>query len=284
MDLSQVFPKKESIFKSQIIPIALSIIICAVLIVLLNLEIQFLNLFTAQDISLAVQPMDIAIGLTIYLKTAIDFAIYIGHLMDKNPGWKGRVAIEIGTAVGNAAGTMAILVIWAFFKEVRWLLVLMILVASLVLFKLAEDSLEHAQDEDKKYPHWFQKTVNVLEKVLAKINGFVSPLLKYVIPHMGAKAPSHLKFWPLFAASFTVPFVLGLDDFAGYVSLFTVVNVYGFGIGVFLGHMILNIFLYISPDATIRTVKNPIISLLGSLVFIGLGIWGILEIIKLIGH
>ena len=34
---------------------------------------------------------DILIGLTIYLKTSIDFAVYIGRLMAKYPGWKNRV-------------------------------------------------------------------------------------------------------------------------------------------------------------------------------------------------
>ena len=41
--------------------------------------------------------------------------------------------------------------------------------------------------------------------------------------------------------------MLGLDDFAGYVPLFNVVNVFGFAIGVFSGHMVLNAFLYVSP-------------------------------------
>jgi len=54
-----------------------------------------------------------------------------------------------------------------------------------------------------------------------------------------------MAFLPLCVFSFTVPFILGLDDFAGYVPLFDLINVFGFAIGVFSGHMFLNIMLYI---------------------------------------
>ena len=273
----------QQILKNQILPLALTVIVAGVLTVLLYIEIVFLNRLTPSDIVLQVRWYDVAIGMTIYLKTAIDFAIYIGHLMDKNPGWKSRIAIEIGTAVGNAAGTMGILLVWTFFKEVRWLLALMVLLASLVLFKLAEDSLEHAKREEVS-PSFFAKLVHAFERMLNRFNRLIAPALKYVIPHFGLKDGAGLKFWPLFAMSFTVPFILGLDDFAGYVPLFTIVNVFGFGIGVFAGHMILNAFLYVSPDRTIKAVKNPVIAFLGALAFIGLGIWGLIEVGRIIGH
>lgn len=274
----------RQLLKNQLIPLSLTVVVAGVLTVLLYIEIVFLNTLTPTDIVLEVRWFDIAIGMTIYLKTAIDFAIYIGHLMDKNPGWKGRIAIEIGTAVGNAAGTMGILLIWTFFKEVRWLLALMVLLASLVLFKLAEDSLEHAKREEMGNPSLFAKLVRVIEHALGRFNRLIAPVLKYVIPHFGLKDGAGLRFWPLFAMSFTVPFILGLDDFAGYVPLFTIVNVFGFGIGVFAGHMLLNALLYISPDRTIKAVKNPVIAFIGALAFVGLGVWGLIEVVRIIGH
>lgn len=275
---------EESLFKRQILPISMTVVIAAALCLFLWIEIIVLNKFTSGGISLTVRWYDVLIGLTIYLKTSIDFAIYIGHLMSRNHGWKSRVAIEIGTAVGNAAGTIIVLAIWAFFKDVKWLLALMILLAALVLFKLAEESLEHAKSEDKKSTGFFQKMVAICDVMLHKFNMLVAPVLKYVVPNLSIKEGNNLKFWPLFVLSFTVPFILGLDDFAGYVPLFNVVNVFGFGIGVIAGHMILNMFLYISPSYTIKLVKNPVISFIGSLAFVGLGIWGIHEVIKLIGH
>lgn len=274
---------KEFFFKSQVIPLFLTVVVCAGLIGALWGEIHVLNRFTSTDILLKVYGVDILIGLTIYLKTSIDFAIYIGNLMSKNSGWKSRVAIEIGTALGNAAGTMAILLVWTFFKEVRWLLALMITLAALVLFKLAESGLEHAKVEDARYPQWFKKTVNIFERFLDRLNAFIAPVLKYILPDLRMRAGAGLRFWPLFALSFTIPFILGLDDFAGYVPLFSIINVFGFAIGVFAGHMILNILLYISPSHTIRAVKNPVISFLGSVAFVGLGVWGLVEVAHLIG-
>ena len=46
--------------------------------------------------------------------------------------------------------------------------------------------------------------------------------------------------------SFSVPFILGLDDFAGYVPLFNIINVFGFSLGVIGAHMLLNIALFIN--------------------------------------
>ena len=274
---------KESFFKSQIIPLVLTVVVCSGLVFALWGEIHALNIFTSSDISLKVFWIDILIGLTIYLKTSIDFAIYIGNLMSKNSGWKSRVAIEIGTALGNAAGTMVILLVWTFFKEIRWLLALMLALAALVLFKLAEGGLEHAKVEDARYPRWFKKTVSLFERVLDRVNALFAPVLRFILPDLRVRVGAPLRFWPLLALSFTIPFILGLDDFAGYVPLFNIVNVFGFAIGVFVGHMILNILLYLSPSYTIRAVKNPVISFLGSVAFVGLGVWGLVEVAHLIG-
>lgn len=274
--------KKESFLKAQVIPLSLTVVAFVVLTAFLYLEIRILNHFTLEDIALKINPLDVVIGLTIYLKTAIDFAIFIGNLMHKNPGMKGRISIELGSALGNAAGTMAILLIWTFFKEVKWLLVIMLFLAAIVLFKLAEDSLEHAHNA-KNHPKWFMLIVHKLEKALRFFNKFTHPLLSRILPHGGMKAAAFTTFWGLFAFAFTVPFILGLDDFAGYVPLFSIVNVFGFGIGVFLGHMILNILLYINPAQTIKLVKLPTIALAGAIAFVGLGIYGLIEITHLIG-
>lgn len=274
----------EPFIQRQVIPLALTIIIFGILVVVLAGEILALNHFTDADILFHIRPFDILIGLTIYLKTSIDFAIFMGRLMDQFGGWKNRIAIEIGTAVGNAGGTMIVLAIWAFFKEVEILLAAMIFLAALVLFRLAEEGLEHADAGDNKFPKWFQFIVTGFSHALAAVNAVIAPVLKYVVPNLRAKVGVRTTFWSLFAFSFSVPFILGLDDFAGYVPLFSIVSVFGFAIGVFLGHMILNIFLYLNPAVTIRIVKNPIISFLGSVAFVGLGVWGLIEVFKILMH
>lgn len=266
----------------QVFPVALTILVCILLAALLWLQISILNLFTATDISLTLRLGDVLVGITVYLKTAIDFAVFIGHLMDKNPGTKGRIGIEIGTAFGNAAGTMLILLIWTFFKEVHWLLAIMIFLAALVLIRLAQDSLDHALSALDRYPKPFAMFVRGLDKVLRTIDKLTGPILDKVVPSHKLKASRQATFWGLFAMAFTVPFILGLDDFAGYVPLFNIVNVFGFGVGVFVGHMILNMLLYISPKRTIKAVKNPIFAAVGSVAFAILAGWGVYEATRLL--
>ncbi len=268
--------------RNQAIALSLTLVTCLALIGILWLEISGLNHFASEKILLSVRLQDILIGLTIYLKTSIDFAIFIGRLMEKNSGLRGRIGIEIGTALGNAVGTMAILIIWTFFKEVTWLLAIMIFVAALVLVRLAQDSLEHVDTGKKNYPGWFSRTVEVFEKYVKSFNKLTNPFLSRIIPSTAMNIKTSPTFLALLAMSFTVPFLLGLDDFAGYVPLFNIVNVFGFSIGVFVGHMVLNVFLYISPKKTIEAVKNPIISVLGSIAFVVLAVWGLTEAFKLL--
>lgn len=274
----------KRLVKEQLFPILLTIVICAALIGLLWLEITILNNLTNANIGLNIQLADILIGMTIYLKTSIDFAIYIGRLMSKNRGLTGRVAIELGTAIGNAAGTMIILALWVFFKDIKILLTLMIVIAAAVLLRLAEESLEDHVTNTKSKTR-VTKIGLALEKAIKPINNFFGPALRIIVPQPKSRQSSKLAFWPLLLVSMSVPFILGLDDFAGYVPLFNVVHIFGFAIGVFIGHMILNIFLYLSPRRTIAIVKNRIISLLGSIAFIGLAIWGLIEATKILfGH
>jgi hypothetical protein len=271
---------QNNYLRDQTIALSLTVVTCLVLIGIIWAEITLLNQIIGEKIALTIRPADILIGLTIYLKTAIDFGIFIGRLMAKNPGLKGRIGIEIGSAAGNGVGTMAIILVWAFFKEVDWLLALMVIIASLVLLRLAQDTLVHA--ENKKLHPWFEAFTNYFEKFLNAVNGWIKPLLSRLVPSHSLKVEKKKTFAGLILMAFTVPFILGLDDFAGYVPLFDVINVFGFAIGVLVGHMILNIALYISPDKTIKIVKNPVISVVGSVFFVLLAAWGLIEAFKLL--
>lgn len=143
--------------KNQLQAVLISFVLLAVLVGLYQLEIMGLNTIgtmfgiSSQHIQLRERAgkiiTDVIIGLTIYLKTSIDFALLIGILMEKYPGMKNQLIIQSGTTLGNAIGTMVVLVIWFFFKEVYWLLALMIFFASLVLIELAQTSLEHILDD-----------------------------------------------------------------------------------------------------------------------------------------
>lgn len=275
---------KENFLLSQVVPILLTVVIFFILSVILFVEIFLLNKFTATDIVFKLLLGDILIGMTIYLKTSVDFAIFMGNLMDRYPGWKNRVAIETGTAVGNAIGTIAILALWNIFRNILWILAIMIFLASMVLIKLAEEGMEHARVADTNFPTWFQLFVNKFDNLLKNINHFNKKILKYVVPNLTMKPELNLGFWGLLMTSISVPFILGIDNFAGYIPIFTIVNILGFVAGVFLGHMLLNIALFISPKRTTQTVKNPIISVFGSVIFVGLALCGFYEALYIFLH
>lgn len=272
--------QKDNVFLNQILPLGLTLIIFTALSGLLWIAIRFLNFLPHTEISLILRPRDVLFGLTIYLKTSVDFAIFIANLIKVNPGYKSRIAVEISTALGNAVGTILILTLWILFRNLDWLLGLMVFLASLVLLRMAEDGLDHIEYENV----WIKKFAQIIKKPLGAVNKIIDPILGRVIPKMSMTGGGNLSFWSLFGLAFTVPFILGLDDFAGYVPLFSIVNIFGFSVGVFLGHMVLNILLYLSPAKTVRAVSYPLISLLGSLVFIGLAIYGFIEVGKIIAH
>lgn len=275
--------QQSSVVVTQGLPLVLTVVIFAVLTWLLYIQIVLLNRFTALDIMTQIRWQDVLVGLTIYLKTSVDFAIFIGNLMNQFPGWKNRIAIELGTAVGNAAGTMIILTIWNFFRDIEWLLAIMIFIAALVLLRLAEDGLEHARAGNKSFPVVFYRFIELFAHILVTTNRFTNKFLRFIIPNISMKADqTKLTLWGLFSFAFTVPFILGLDDFAGYVPLFDIVNVFGFAIGVFAGHMVLNAFLFISPGKTINVVKNPIIAVFGSVAFVALALLGFWEVYKIL--
>jgi hypothetical protein len=261
----------------QLIPIFLTLLTFFVLAFILYCFVSLLNFFPVADkIIPRIHVTDVVVGLTIYLKTSVDFAIFIGNLMSKNLGIKNRIAIEIGTALGNATGTFFVLLIWTFFKEVPLLMIAMIFLASLVLLEMAKTSLEEFVDVYKN------PFLAYLLKALEISTLLFSPLLRFILPSTSTQSVGYKTFFSLLLFSFTVPLILGLDDFAGYIPLFNVVNVFGFALGVFLGHMILNVALFASPSVTIRVVKQPYIALLGSLAFVGIAVWGFVEIGKII--
>lgn len=270
----------------QLVPLTLTVVILVGLIIVLYFYIYLLNFFPTQEkVVLVARPLDILVGVTIYLKTAIDFAIFMGRLMSTNSGWRNRIAIELGTALGNAVGTLVVVALWIAFKEVEILLALMVLLASMVLFELAHGGLEH-------FGNWegrglFKRTIyRLLHRFLDTATRLFAPVLSRIMPDLGEKLKGKggLSWKSLFVFSFSVPFILGLDDFAGYVPLFNVVNVFGFSIGVFLAHTLLNIALFISPAHTIVAVKNEYVSFAGTLAFIALAFYGFFEVWRLLMH
>lgn len=267
------------IFKQQIIPIFLTMVTFFLLVVILYLFVNLLNLLPNQE---KIVPQfiiaGILVGLTIYLKTSVDFAIFIGNLMSTHPGTRNRIAIEIGTALGNGIGTLLVLAVWTFFKEIPVLMIFMIFLASLVLLRMAQDGLKESRIKNQKLRIMIEK----IYLVLSKINSIFDPLIKFILPHPSIKSNKTKSFIRLLFFAASIPFILGLDDFAGYIPLFSIVNVLSFSVGVFLGHMLLNVSLFASPGITVKIVKLPVVAFLGSLAFLGIALFGFFEIWKII--
>lgn len=274
----------SNFFKEQVIPLSLTVLTFFCLTAILYFFILFLNLFPSQEkIIPQLRLTDVLVGLTIYLKTSIDFAIFMGNLMKNNPGWKKRIGIELGTATGNASGTLLILLIWNFFREVPILMVIMIIIASLVLLKMAEESIgEFLETQKSGKP--VHTITSFLHGQLGTFNKIFKPILGKLLPNSSITNIKMLPFWSLALFSFSIPFILGLDDFAGYIPLFSVVNVFGFSVGVFLGHMILNLGLFISPSKTVRLVSTPVVLIIGGAAFIGIALWGFYEAFNILEH
>ncbi len=275
-------PKASPLFE-QLIPIGLTVAVFGALAVALFFTLQLINKFLpANQISLHFRWRDVIIGATIYFKTSVDFAILIGLLMRQNPGWKNRIAIELGTAFGNGTGTIIILCFWAIFRQLHFLLAIMILLSALVLFELAESGLEHISSWRLRLGIK-AKLYGFLKTVLDGILKFTRPVTSKIMPNFSKTLNGRtLKWTALLIFALTTPFILGLDDFAGYVPLFSVVNVFGFALGVMAAHMLLNIGLFASPDATVKFFKNQWITFAGTVAFIGLATFAVIEGLKML--
>lgn len=272
----------RKIFIEQFVPLILTVFTFLVLSTVLYGFLLFLNSFLLQDqIILDFRKRDVLIGIAVYLKTAVDFAIFIGNLMRTNPGWKKRVAIEIGTAVGNAFGTFLVLTVWIFFKQVPILMAIMIFVASVILFRMAQESFEEFLKQKKSFIK-MRMPAYLLQSQLNLVNRLFRPLIGFFVPNLNLTRAKKLSFANLIVFSFTIPFILGLDDFAGYISLFSVINVFGFALGVLVGHMLLNIGLFTFPKKTVQVVTHPFVLIAGGFAFIGLGLWGFIETVKVL--
>src|ERR1035437_9144416 len=274
--------KTKKLLIEQAFPIFLTILTFLVLATLLyGLLLILDSLHIGGPIILDFRRREVLFGIIIYLKTAIDFAIFIGNLMHTNPGWKKRIAIELGTAIGNGLGTFLVLALWTVFKAIPILMIIMIFIASVVLLRMAQESFEEFLKQRQSFIK-LKMPVSLLQDQLNFVNKIFRPILRFFVPNLNLTKTKKLSFANLVVFSFTIPFVLGLDDFAGYIPLFTLVNVFGFSLGILLGHMLLTIGLFAFPKKTVEVVKHPIVLIIGGIAFIGLGVYGFYESIVIL--
>ncbi len=265
--------KKESFFFSQTIPLLIAFLSTIVFLLILVANTHLLNtLFPHEPIQFIFHPWDLALGLYLYLKTSVDFAVFIAAMMVANPGWKKRVAVEWGTSFGNFAGTIAIIWVWTIFRSIGPVFEgIIVIIASFVLLELAAGSLSRLKSAQWDTQHGFKKAFFSLSQLALKIRRLTAPFLGWMPDVEGAMAGrkvATLGALLLFAVS--VPFILGSDDFAGYISVFSVVNVLSFATGVILGHGLLLAAMFAIPSAVETIMDNPWFSALAVTTFLAI--------------
>jgi hypothetical protein len=258
----------------KIIPILLTFLTFFVLsTVLYGLLLALNSLNLNSPIVLDFRRRELLFGIAVYLKTAIDFAIFMGNLIHSNPGWKKKIAIAFGTALGNALGTFLILTIWTVFREFNILMIIMIFIASVALLRMAEESLEEFLKQKKSFIK-IRMPVSLLQEQLNVVNTIFRPILKFFVRDLNLTKTKKLSFANLIVFSLTIPFILGINDFSAYIALSQYINVFGFSLGILFGHMLLTIGLFANPKLTVSFVKHPFILISGALGFIAIGLFG----------
>ena len=258
----------------QVLPVFLSLTIfsiCGVLTFGLLHILNSLDIVTIK-IPLAFIWTQFFLGIFIYLKTSVDYALFVGGLMEKNPGIPNRIAMNVGTQVGCFLGVTAIVILWVFFKEIHWLMAILLIVAGNILIGLGDGSQEHFET----LPTVFRKPLEVFFKLARPI----VKLFTFFMPHSEMK-PISMSTKALFFVSGIIPFALGADDLAGYMVLMAPINIFSLLLGIYFGDAIIDIALFSNPKITVRIVKNKWVSYFGALFFIGLGILSIIHAFEL---
>lgn len=261
---------KEPVLYSQIIPLLVAFSTAIIFIIILVGNLKLSNfIFPADPIRLGILVGDLLLGVYLYLKTSIDFAVFTGSVMAANPGWKNRVAVEWGTALGNFVGTLLVIWIWSFFRSTSPLLEgAIVIVASFVLLELAAGSLSRLQTAGWDQDGFFKKAFYKIARAILHLRLVTEPYIGWM-PDVeetmsGKQAPN---FKALLIYSFSVPFILGSDDFASYISIFNAVNIFSFAVGVILGHTLLLAGIFAAPQKVESLLAKPAFSALAVTTF-----------------
>ncbi len=253
---------------------ALSTLLYGILLILSSLSLNY-------PIILDFRRREPLIGIIVYLKTAIDFTIFMGALMHTNPGWKKRVAIGLGTGLGNAFGTFLILTIWTVARNFTPLIVIFTFLSSIILLRLAQESFEEFLKQRQSFIK-LKMPVSLLQDQLNLVNKLFRPILKFFVKDLNLTKTKKLSFINLVTFSFTIPFVLGFTDFSAYIPLYRYINVFGFTLGILLGHTLLTIGLFVLTKQIVSLTRHPVVLIGGGLAFVAIGLFGFTEAIRVI--
>ena len=224
---------------------------------------QLINPAISEKIIIHFLPVDIAIGFFLYFVTAIDYALIVGRMQVVNNGLKARFTMNVFTCLGCFVGVSFVLFLWGLAKEIDWLIIILLIFAGSVMVKLAYESLGYFRDA-KSIPSTI-RTLSV--KLIGFLHSLTQPLT-FWIPELASPKIAKMSTKKLASWAFLLPFIIGLDDFVGYMGAMTIYNVFSLLLGIYLADIVIDVLIFTSPKLTKKVVEGAILSLLASWAFL----------------
>ncbi len=131
------------------------------------------------------------------------------------------------------------------------------------MIKLAFEGIEYFENA-KDIPAIFRKN---LAKTLTVMHS-VTTIFTFWIPELGSPKVKKMNLKTLTTWSFLLPFIIGLDDFVGYMGAMTIYNVFSLLVGIYFADILIDILIFVSPTFTKKMVESSILSILAAFAFI----------------
>lgn len=224
---------------------------------------HLINPFSTEKIIIHLRLVDFLVGFFLYFVTAIDYALIVGRMQITNPSTGARVVMNIFTCLGCFLGVTLVLFLWGFAKEIDWLIVALLIFAGSVMVKLAYEGLGYFKDSPGI---WYPLRVLVVQGVTALHT--LTQGLTFWIPELGSPSVARMALKELAKWSMLLPFIIGLDDFVGYMGAMTIYNVFSLLAGIYLADVVIDVLIFASPSLTKKLVESPLLSFLASLAFL----------------
>jgi hypothetical protein len=236
---------------------------------------------------------DLTLGAVGYFKTSLEFVIIVGMLFYLFDTPTRKAVSAAAVTVGNTLGTIIVVII-TFVSNVLSpgiqpiITIVLLLVGSLVLIKMARESILHIEDKDY-LPQW--------------LNHGIMSSKHYIMPKVGlshkeeeeeeAEVLSNgakLTLLTIAVTSFYKPFALGLDDMAVYISLINMYSAFSICFSIIVSHWVLTSAMLLTPqlkkvfgyDPVKLLIEDPIFTIVGIGLFVAIGIHGFIEIAHLL--
>ena len=249
---------------SQLIPI----LVCTVLFTLFVTSsvlfiTQLINPYSSEKIEISFHLKDFLVGFFLYFITAVDYALIVGRMQTVNRGLTARFVMNVFTCLGCFIGVSLVLFLWGFAKEVDWLIISLLIFAGSVMVKLAYEGLEYFVDAKNIW-----KPIRVLTAAITTSLHHATEGITFWIPELASPKVTKMSLGKLALWSGILPFIIGLDDFIGYMGAMTIYNVFSLLVGIYLADIVIDILIFISPKATKKIVESALLSLLATYAFL----------------